>query len=211
VTGKRSQEAAEARARAKLSKRLAKAVANSVRIDALRILNEQEASPKELAAALEEELSHISYHVTQLHDYKCIERVRTEPRRGAVKHFYRAVTPPYVSDEQTAEMSKPAREEISAVMLQTVIGEAMAALQAGTFDSRTDRHMSWVPMALGEEGWREMVALFAEMLERATKIKATDAERRAESGEEGVEVIVSMMGFERSKSRAAGQPPPADE
>jgi DNA-binding transcriptional ArsR family regulator len=213
LTGKKkkSQDAAEARARAHLSKRLAKAVGNYIRIDILRILNEREASPKEIAAALDEGLSHVSYHVNQLRDYECIEQVRTEPRRGAVEHFYRAVTPPFVSDEQAAEMSKPAREEISAVMLQTVIGEALAALQAGTFDSRTDRHMSWVPMMLGEEGWREMVSLFAEMLEKVGEIKATDAERRADSGENGVEVIVSMMGFERSKSRAAGRALANDE
>jgi DNA-binding transcriptional ArsR family regulator len=200
---KRSESAAAAaRAREELSRRLSKAMANSLRIDILRILNEREASPKEIAAAVDEGLSHVSYHVNQLREYGAIEPVRTEPRRGAVEHFYRAVAPPLVTDAQAAKMSKLAREEISAVMLQTVIGEALSALQSGTFDSRADRHMSWLSMTLGEKGWDEMVALFAETLEKVEEIKDADSERREKTGEAGIEAIVSLMAFERSQSRA---------
>ena len=51
-----------------------------------------EVSPSELAEALGEGLSQVSYHVKVLRE-DCdgiIEETRTEPRRGAVEHYYRA-------------------------------------------------------------------------------------------------------------------------
>lgn len=187
-----------------LSKRLAKAIGHDVRIDVLRILNERVASPKELAKAMDEGLSHISFHIKVLREYGCIELAKAEPRRGALEHYYRAVTPPFISDEAASKLSKAAREEISTIMLQTVIGESVSALQSGTFDSRTDRHLSWVPMMLDEEGWREIVALQEETLEKTEEIKAKNAERLSGSGEAGMSAIAAMMGFERSKTPAAG-------
>lgn len=187
-----------------LSKRLAKSIGHDVRIDVLRILNERVASPKELARAMEEGLSHISFHIKVLRDYGCIELVKTEPRRGAVEHYYRAVTWPFVSDEEARKLPRATREKVSITVLQAIVGEAAGALQAGTFDSRPDRHVSWAPMRLDEEGWREMMALQAETLERTEEIKTRNAKRLSGSGEAGMSVIVAMMGFERSECPAAG-------
>jgi hypothetical protein len=46
------------------------------------------ASPSELPDALGEPLGNVSYHVRILRELDCIELVRTEPRRGALEHFY---------------------------------------------------------------------------------------------------------------------------
>lgn len=48
------------------------------------------ASPNELAKRLGHPLTNVSYHVRMLHDLGCIELVETEPRRGALEHYYRA-------------------------------------------------------------------------------------------------------------------------
>jgi DNA-binding transcriptional ArsR family regulator len=50
-----------------------------------------EASPRELAAKLSEQLSALSYHVRVLAECGAIELVRTEQIRGSTQHFYRAV------------------------------------------------------------------------------------------------------------------------
>lgn len=53
------------------------------------------ASPNEMSKALKEGLSQISYHVKELYkptntrNPSLIEMVKTEPRRGAVEHYYR--------------------------------------------------------------------------------------------------------------------------
>lgn len=48
-------------------------------------------SPKKLEQLSGQSLSSISYHVVELEKKGLIELVKTEPRRGAVEHFYRAV------------------------------------------------------------------------------------------------------------------------
>jgi DNA-binding transcriptional ArsR family regulator len=67
-----------------------KALAHPVRVRALAILVEREASPSELADELGEPLGNVSYHVRLLHDLGLIELVSTTPRRGAIEHHYRA-------------------------------------------------------------------------------------------------------------------------
>jgi DNA-binding transcriptional ArsR family regulator len=46
-------------------------------------------SPKQLADELREPIGNVSYHVRTLAEAGLLELVATEPRRGAVEHFYR--------------------------------------------------------------------------------------------------------------------------
>lgn len=50
-----------------------------------------EISPRELAQALAEQLSALSYHVRVLAECGAIKLVRTEQIRGSTQHFYRPV------------------------------------------------------------------------------------------------------------------------
>src|SRR5262249_46938477 len=81
-----------------VDQRLVKALAHPLRVEILTILNERMASPNELSKELEEGLSQVSYHVKVLKDFECIEMVKTEPRRGAVEHYYRATSRAYLTD-----------------------------------------------------------------------------------------------------------------
>lgn len=53
-------------------------------------LAEQEISPREVAAILDQPLSNVSYHVRVLAECAAIALVRTRPVRGSMQHFYRA-------------------------------------------------------------------------------------------------------------------------
>jgi DNA-binding transcriptional ArsR family regulator len=46
-------------------------------------------SPNEMSKALGEPLTNVSYHVRMLLDRGLVELVETEPRRGALEHYYR--------------------------------------------------------------------------------------------------------------------------
>jgi DNA-binding transcriptional ArsR family regulator len=59
-----------------------------IRVRAL-VLFEFESTPVALAEALDAPLGVVSYHVRMLRDYGLVELTRTEPRRGALAHFYR--------------------------------------------------------------------------------------------------------------------------
>ena len=179
-----------------VSQRLSMALGHPIRIDALRILNERVASPSELAKELGKGLSQVSYHVKELRKGKCIELVKTEPRRGAVEHYYRATVPPVVGSGEWPKLPKSSRQEISATILQTVLSAAAGSLQAGPFDERDDRHLSWLPMVLDEQGWRELTELLARSREAAEKIKSASAERLSKTEEAGIPAMLAMMGFE---------------
>jgi DNA-binding transcriptional ArsR family regulator len=49
---------------------------------------EAASSPRELADKFDQPLSNLSYHVRLLADENLISLRRTEPRRGAVAHYY---------------------------------------------------------------------------------------------------------------------------
>jgi hypothetical protein len=62
-------------------------------------------SPNQLSIALDEPLGNVSYHVKTLRDDGCVELIKTEPRRGAVEHFYR-VTDGILTEDKTSEALK---------------------------------------------------------------------------------------------------------
>jgi DNA-binding transcriptional ArsR family regulator len=50
---------------------------------------EEAISPREIASALDQPLSNVSYHVRVLADCSAIALVDTKPVRGSMQHFYR--------------------------------------------------------------------------------------------------------------------------
>jgi DNA-binding transcriptional ArsR family regulator len=51
---------------------------------------EEMRSPKELTIPVNRDISIVGYHVRVLAEHGAVELVGTEPRRGAVEHFYEA-------------------------------------------------------------------------------------------------------------------------
>jgi DNA-binding transcriptional ArsR family regulator len=175
---------------------LVKALAHELRVEILGILNERMASPNELAKELDEGLSQVSYHVKVLKDYECIELIKTEPRRGAVEHYYRATSRAFLTDRDWHELPPSVRPGLSADLLELMLGDAVRALEEGTFDARDDRHMSRTPIILDEEGWQEVLGVMEGALFDVVKAQKKAATRLAKSGEEGFSASVAMMGFE---------------
>jgi DNA-binding transcriptional ArsR family regulator len=190
-----------------IDQRLIKALAHPLRSDILAILNERVASPNELSQQLGEGLSQVSYHVKVLREADCIELVKTEPRRGAVEHFYRAIKRSLLTADDWDLLPESIRVGVTGSLLKGVMDDSVAALNAGTFDARTDSHLSWTPVILDEAGWRDLVSALAEALERVFDIQSESAARMVESGEEGISAAVALMGYEAfpegSKKRGA--------
>jgi DNA-binding transcriptional ArsR family regulator len=172
--------------------RLAKALAHPLRVQLLAALNQKVASPNELAKQLGEPLTNVSYHVRMLHDLGCIELVETEPRRGALEHYYRAIVRPFFGDKDWKRLPKNARGSISDAVLQLIWDDAAEAIKTGLFDERDDRHLSRTVLALDEQGWDELHELLAETLERAMSIQVESASR-ASKDEDGETFGVNLV------------------
>ena len=173
--------------------RLAKALAHPLRVQLLAALNEGVASPNELAKKLDEPLTNVSYHVRMLHDLGTIELVETEPRRGALEHYYRAIVRPFFGDRDWKRLPRNARGSISDAVLQLVWDDAAEAIKGGLFDEREDRHLSRSVLAVDEQGWEDLNELLAETLDRAMQIQADSASRAAKSGGDTFSVNLVMM------------------
>ncbi len=179
-----------------ITQQLAKALAHPLRVRILTSLHKGISSPNQLAQELGEPLGNVSYHVKTLLEYDCVELVKTEPRRGAVEHFYRATERAFFSDEESAKVPASARKGISGVTLQSIGQDATEALIAGSLNARTDSHLTNTPLLVDEKGWGELTALLAETQSRAVEIQQESAGRLAEAKTEAVSAKLAILCFE---------------
>jgi DNA-binding transcriptional ArsR family regulator len=179
---------------------MAKALAHPLRVQLLSLLNEGVASPNELAKKLDEPLTNVSYHVRMLHDLGCIELVETEPRRGALEHYYRAIVRPFFADNDWRRLPKNARGSISDAVLQLVWDDSAEAIKTGLFDEREDRHLSRSVLCVDEEGWEALNELLVETLDQAMQIQADSASRAAKADTDRFGVNLVMMSHPAPKS-----------
>jgi DNA-binding transcriptional ArsR family regulator len=194
----KSRKKGKGRAKSKrgVNQDLVKSLAHELRAEILAILNERMASPNELAKELDEGLSQVSYHVKVLKDYKVITLVKTEPRRGAVEHYYRATSRAFLTDRDWHELPESVRVGMSADLFQAVVDDAVAAMEGETFDDREDRHLSWTPMMLDEQAWESLQKLLADTLKQAMKLNAEATKRLAKAKEKGISASVAMLAYE---------------
>ena len=118
--------------------RVFKALAHPLRIEILAILNDRMASPNELRKELEEGLSQVSYHIKVLRDFQMIEQVKTEPRRGAVEHYYKATEKVFITAEQLKLMPKSAQRGVWGPVLSDIEEDLNTSMRTETFARRPD-------------------------------------------------------------------------
>jgi DNA-binding transcriptional ArsR family regulator len=185
-----------------VDRRLAKALSHPLRAHVLAILNDRVASPNQIATELREPLGNVSYHVKTLAELGCIELVDTAPRRGAIEHFYRAVVRPFFDERDWKRMPASVRQGISDATLQQIWDDASTALDEGSFDRRSDRHLSRSRLVLDEQGWKQVNDLLSDTRKRVEEVAAESAKRRAGDSDTSFSTNVVLMHFE-----SAGAPP----
>jgi DNA-binding transcriptional ArsR family regulator len=188
-----------------VDQRIAKALSHPVRANILSILNERVASPNEISEQLKEPLGNVSYHVRALLNLNCIELVRTAPRRGAIEHYYRAIERPFFSDRDWAKMPPSARQAISDRILDLTWGDVSDAVAGGTFEARSDRHLSRTTLTLDEQAWTELNEILAGVVEDAMRLEAESASRRADNGDEGINTRLAILHFEAAAPSEKGK------
>jgi DNA-binding transcriptional ArsR family regulator len=190
------EEKREAQDAGELDEALLKAISHPLRHRLLGLLDNRVASPNELARELELPLGRVSYHIRLLADLGAIELVRTEPRRGALEHFYRAVTRGWFSEEDWARLPRSARRGIVGQSLQRIFSDVTAAVDAGGFDGPASQ-VTRTALELDEKGLEEVTKVIATATERVNQINAESAGRRG--GATGVTTELALLHFERSE------------
>jgi DNA-binding transcriptional ArsR family regulator len=156
-----------------------KALAHPLRWRIVEVLTDRgEASPVELARLLDQPLATVSHHTRVLRDLRCIELTRTEPRRGAVEHYYRVLMPAFFDDEQWARVPVMLRRGLAGQVFRRIVAEAAAAGTAGAFDA-PGAHVDRMMVELDEQGWRDLSDLLTSVLKQAQTIQDRSDTRRA--------------------------------
>lgn len=176
------------------------AVAHGIRVDILCYLNEAPRSPSELAEITGLPLSTIEHHIKELLASCSIELARVKKVRNTNEHFYRAIEIPYYSDEEMWALPADVRQEIYGLILQSSTAESMAAFRAGKMNTDPRVWMTWQWFNLDAQGRQEMADEDARSWTRRQEIEAESANRRAQTGEEPVSIVVSLNTYERCRS-----------
>lgn len=181
-------------------RRLIKALGHPVREHILAVLNERIASASEIGEELGADVSSFYHHIEELEKLECIEKVETKQRRGAKEHFFRAKRTVFFDDEAWQRLPASLRADLTVTFVQSIFEEAALAIDAGTFNRRDDRHVSWTPGQLDALGWEEARNLMDETLGSVMAILERSATRLAETGEEGLSATVGILAFETPRS-----------
>lgn len=152
------------------------------------------ASPSEMAEMLDEPLSNVSYHTNELRKYKCIEMVDQQHIRGSVKTRYRATTKMLLDTPDWERLSKAHRTAVSVNAMNEVSRRAADAMEAGTFDRRTDRTLITLKLDVDEPAWLDVNEALRVAYERIEDIKVEAATRMAE-GAKTFRMTASLLGY----------------
>jgi DNA-binding transcriptional ArsR family regulator len=186
-----------------ITQQLAKALAHPLRVRILTSLHKGVSSPNQLSQELDEPLGNVSYHVKTLLEYDCVELVKTEPRRGAVEHFYRATERAFFSSSDWQKIPASARKGISGSILETVGQDATEALLAGSIDARSDSHVSRTPLALDDKGWSDVTELLADTVNKALEIQE-EATARIDGGKsDAISTKLAILHFESPEAKSS--------
>ena len=154
-------------------------MAHPLRMQILMLLDERVASPNELAKELQEPLGNVSYHVRTLADFGLVKLVRKRPRRGAIEHFYRAVTRPTITDDSWSRLPKLVKRQAVGTVLEEVAEDITDSATEGAFD-QPDMHLSRTPLVLDEQGWQELAQAVAQLVKGTVEIEERSKKRLQE-------------------------------
>lgn len=181
--------------------RLAKALANSLRVEILAVLSTRRISPVEFSREYGGHLSRISYHFKVLEKCGCIELAERVPRRGAVEHIYRSVDRPLLSESDWKQLPKSVQGGVSGAMLSDFLARATHAIEEGSFDAREDRHFSCTPLSVDERGWSELIDILGSTVEKVNAVEVRSNKRLSKGKSDEVPVTVALAGFESPADR----------
>ena len=166
---------------------LLKALGHPLRLRLLEAISERgEASPVALAREFDQPLATVSHHVRLLRHLGYLELVRTEPRRGAVEHYYRAVTLPFIDDAEWERLPLAMRRGLARQTFRRIFAESSLAGAQGGFDNAAAAVVR-LALELDELGRRELSAALTGLLRQADEIqRRSDARRTSPAGANGV-------------------------
>lgn len=196
-TGKSMQELKDGgKLKTFIDRRLIKALGHPVREHIFAVFNERIASAREIGSELGAEVSSFYHHIELLEELGCIERVESRRRRGATEHFFRAKQTLFFDDEEWEDLPESFKADFAASSLRSLIDDAIRAIKADTLNARDDRHVSWTPLSLDDQGWKEVMKVVDQALDQLGAIHEAASVRLAQGSAPQINTTVALLAFE---------------
>jgi DNA-binding transcriptional ArsR family regulator len=179
------------------------ALKHPLRVEMLRVLGEQVASPNMMAKMLREPLGTVSYHAKVLLKCGCVEEVKQAPRRGATEHFYRAKPRSSLGSLNWQQVPSELKKDLAAMSLDSFTDRVVSALKKGAFKKGNQSIFSWHPITVDERGRQEVREILDDFV-AGLEVVADRSRRRLEV-EEGTSLLVAVAAIETGDGPEASQ------
>ena len=176
------------------------ALSHPLRAKMLHVLQDHEASPKELATHFGVPLSNVAYHIQVLRKLKVIRLVRKTPRRGAIEHRYKADYGYDIDDASWSKTPDLIKERTVAAALEELGSYVTDAAATGGFRAGNAR-LTRSRLVLDQEAWNVMAERLKEVIELGERLQKESTARLKRSNHEGERRagLVTML-FEEAPS-----------
>jgi hypothetical protein len=180
--------------------RLSPAIADEMCLRIVHELNLRSMSAARFYRAFGREFGGASYE-SVLRRFKRLERVgwlvRVVPpvHQRSTEHFYSAAIPVIHDNFLRPNLSDAAKDPRWRAF-QQLCGDVKEAMQAGTFDARTDRSVSLTFLALDRQAWDEMILELDELLDYINDEQRRAAKRLKDSGDSPIAMSIATAAYE---------------
>lgn len=180
--------------------RLAIVFADELRLKIVTELYMREMSPKGFYAQFGGgSVSRVDHHFKRLAEYGWLRFIRSESgggRRGGVEHFYRATELACFDHETWCCLPYSVKAAFSWRIYKQFSERIVEAMEAGTFDYRSDRHLTWRPVVVDRAGWERVIGAIDSLFEGLFDEQADAKLRIFNSGASPMLATVALAGFE---------------
>jgi DNA-binding transcriptional ArsR family regulator len=182
---------------------LSYSMGHRIRVEIVAALNEGPRTADQLARIVRQPVNKITHHIEELVRDKSIEVAWTERVRNFERSYYRAIKQIYYTDEEFAAMTPEEKKVVVGLPLQSIMAESLSAYWSGSMLNDSSLWLAWRWFNVDREGRQEIAEEQAAFWDRMKEIETRSTARRTKSNEEAVSVIVTELGFERSRPSEA--------
>ncbi|HEU5064064.1 MAG TPA: winged helix-turn-helix domain-containing protein [Solirubrobacterales bacterium] len=180
-----------------LGPKLAKALSNPWRCKILSAVSIRPLSPSQFVEESGGSLTYISRCFRDLARWgylEILEERKGGRHGGGIEKIYRSTRRPYFDTRTWEALPQIVRDEISQFFLDTYFDRITEAVEAGTFDADTDRHLSWKPVVIDRVAWEEIGQTLDETLAWLPELE-TESLERTQDAETLISTTVGLASF----------------
>lgn len=185
--------------------KMAKALSNGWRCRILMELTARPMSPSQFVGEIGGSLSHISRCFRELAGWGYVEVIEEKKggrNGGGIERIYRNTRRAFFDADSWEILPRLIRTDVSHSFLSSYRDRVVEAVEAGTFDAESDRHLSWTPLLVERTGWNQICSDLDEILGWLPELEAESVERTAGDVDQLIPTVIGMTSF-RSPDLAA--------